>query len=61
MSEEFDPLEFCPFPKHHGEPWDEVVEEDPGYVRWLIGGEGPEVDAELYDCLTDLLEEAPDE
>lgn len=49
-------LERCPFPKHEGEEWTEVVENDPEYVEWLISGEGPDMDSTLLDHLTDLLE-----
>ena len=49
-------LETCPFPKHRGVPWEDVVEDDRRYVEWLVGGEGPEMDDELYDHLMELLE-----
>lgn len=53
-----DRLWICPFPKHQGEEWADVVDEDRRYVEWLISAEGPEMDQELYDYLEDLLEES---
>lgn len=46
----------CPFPKHRGELWEDVVAEHRRYVEWLVSGDGPEIDEELYDRLIDLLE-----
>ena len=59
---DIDPSGFtlCMFPKHRGIPWEDVVEEDPKYVHWLISGEGPEMDEELYDFLEELLEAQQD-
>jgi len=52
-----DYLRFCPFPKHEGVAWEEVVEQDLRYVEWLISGEGPNLEPDLLDHLTILLEE----
>jgi hypothetical protein len=58
---EIDPGTHCPYPKHRGLRWDLVVQVDPGYAMWLIGGEGPDtLDDHARDVLTDLLKEAPD-
>lgn len=51
----------CPFPQYRDVPWDTVVEEDRAYVRWLVSGEGPDLEPAFYDFLTNLLEETPDE
>jgi hypothetical protein len=51
-------LEFCRFPKYPGVPWITVVEEDPSYVSWLISGEGPEMSDDLYEYLSELLEDS---
>ncbi len=59
----FDPMdrneggtfETCPFPKYCGVPWGDVVASDSAYVHWLISGNGPEMEDELYDFLEDLL------
>lgn len=56
MAEKQDKLTYCPFPKHKGEPWDDVVEEDPQYIRWLIY-EGPPLDDELFAFLSNLIGE----
>jgi len=48
----------CPWPKYKGEAWEGVVEKDRAYVEWLVGGEGPTMDAEVYDALIEFLEEA---
>ncbi len=29
-------LTHCPFPKHQGEPWEDVVENDREYVHWIL-------------------------
>ena len=47
----------CPFPKHQGKPWEDVIDEDRNYVEWLVGYEGPELRPELYNRLMELLEE----
>lgn len=58
----FDPmkrqsLKFCPFKKHLGRSWNDIVTIDRAYVEWLVSGEGPEnLDPELEDVLIDLLE-----
>lgn len=49
----------CRFAKHEGERWEAVVESDRRYVEWLISGEPDfDIDDDLGDYLTDLLEEA---
>lgn len=50
-------LKVCRLPKHDGEPWCDVVEEDRPYVEWLVSGDGPELNDDLYDELMELLEE----
>ncbi|MGD9631376.1 MAG: hypothetical protein AB7V18_19225 [Pyrinomonadaceae bacterium] len=52
-----DRLAHCPFPKWQGALWVDVLEEDPSYIEWLISGEGPKMDDELYNHLIELLEE----
>lgn len=51
-----DPMVGCPWSKHRGVPWEIVVQKDRAYVEWLISQEGPEMGTELYDHLTELLE-----
>lgn len=46
----------CPFPKHGGKLWADVIEEDPKYIEWLLSGDGPELHEELYNKLTRLME-----
>ena len=46
----------CHFKKYRGKEWTVVVREDPDYVEWLLSMDGPEIDGELYDYLTDLIE-----
>lgn len=55
---DLNPLTHCPFRKHRGESWEDVLEEDRRYMEWLVSGEGPDLGQELYDTLMDLLEEA---
>lgn len=50
-------FERCPFPKHRGKLWEDVLEEDPQYVEWLVSGEGPAMSDALYEHLTIWLEE----
>lgn len=50
-------LEVCPFQKHEGEKWEDVVAEDRRYVEWLVSAEGPALSTDLYEKLTELLEE----
>ncbi len=55
-----DPLVHCPFTKHPGKLWRDVLEEDRLYVEWLVSGnDGPTtpIDDELYDHLIGLLED----
>lgn len=52
-----DRLIHCPFPKHKGKPWTTIIEEDYDYVYWLVSGEGPDMEDELYDLLTEYLED----
>jgi len=47
----------CGFPKHQGIPWEDVLSEDRPYVEWLISGEGPQMEDELYDFLEEMLTE----
>ena len=47
----------CPFPKHKGKLWAQVIEEDPDYVEWLLSGEGPLIGPTLYEKLTEMMEE----
>ena len=51
-----DLLYYCPFPKHEGEKWVDVVENDSEYIEWLLSGEGPYLSERLTDKLTWLLE-----
>lgn len=52
-----DRLVHCPFPKWQGVPWEDVLSEDPSYILWLVSGESPKIDEELYDHLIELLEQ----
>lgn len=54
-------LTHCSFRKHRDKPWEDVVVEDPSYVRWLLSMDGPELSMELRDKLTELMEDAEDE
>lgn len=56
MAEVQDRLTHCPFPKHKGKPWEEVVEDDPQFIRWLLY-EGPDLDDELFAHLAELIDE----
>lgn len=40
----------CPFKKHKGEPWSEVLEEDPDYVDWILDNID-DLDADLRKLL----------
>ena len=51
-----DQLKYCPFDKHKDREWEDVLARDRSYVAWLISGEGPKLDPELEEHLTDLLE-----
>lgn len=58
----FDPskttdIETCHFLKHKDRLWKSVVADDSAYVHWLISGEGPDMKDDLYEFLTDLLED----
>ena len=59
LSERREELEICKFPKHDGEEWEDVMEEDRSYVEFLVSGESraPDMSTALYDRLMDLLEE----
>lgn len=48
----------CRFPKHEGKLWEDILEEDREYIDWLVSGDGPEIDSDLYDYLMELLEDA---
>ena len=51
-------LETCPFPKHEGRDWEDVVRDDRAYVEWLVSGEPDfEMWDDMYDFLIELLEE----
>lgn len=54
---DLNPLTHCPFPKHRGERWEDVLEDDRRYLEWLVSHEGPDLGEELYETLMDLLEE----
>ena len=54
---DFDDLERCHFPKYEGLLWEEVITQDRPYILWLLSHEGPDLPDELYEYLTDLLEE----
>ena len=51
-------VEICPFPKHEGREWVDIIQDDRAYMEWLVSGEP---DFELWDeletYLIDLLEE----
>ena len=51
--------ELCPFPKHKGIPWEDILEEDRPYMEWLVSGsDGPDppIDEELYELIMEHLE-----
>lgn len=50
----------CPFPKHEGKRWEDVIAEDRQYVEWLVSGSGPNMSVFLYEHLIELLEESGD-
>lgn len=54
-----DPLEkTCPFKKHQGKKWRQVLKDDPDYVKWLLNGDHSiELANDLYEA---LLAERPD-
>ena len=66
MSPSFDPVKsekkhdrfvYCPFTKYHNVPWVEVVEDDVGYVEWLISPDCYlDLDEAMAEFLEDLLE-----
>jgi hypothetical protein len=48
----------CPYAKHVGRPWPEVVERDRPYAEWLVSMDGPHtLPEEDYDEIMDLLED----
>jgi len=48
----------CPFRKHKGKPWTEVVKEDPEYVEWLVSFDCTvQIERSLYEYLVFILEE----
>lgn len=51
----------CRLPKHKGKLWVDIVMEDRGYIEWVVSGEGPIIDSDLYDYLMDLLENMEEE
>jgi len=57
MTNPIDYRRYCPFPKHEGEDWETVIEEDRPYVEWLISYEGPSMHPALEVMLTEMLEE----
>ena len=48
----------CPYPKHRGWPWEDVVERDPSYAGFLMSVDGP---ADLTPKAAELLEELLEE
>lgn len=50
-------IKTCPFPKHEGRLWTDIIEDDRQYVEWLVSGEGPPMSDLQYDYLINLLEE----
>ena len=56
MTDSIDITTHCPFPKHRGESWQDVVDDDFDYAEWLVSAEGPDMDDEMYDGIMDALE-----
>lgn len=50
-------LVYCPFRKHTGERWVDILDTDRSYMEWLVSGKGPSMSFELYDVVMELLEE----
>ena len=53
-------LRVCQFPKHEGESWYDILEEDRRYIEWIVSLDGPGVphlSPILYEFLIELLEE----
>lgn len=44
----------CNFPKHYGETWEKVVDDDPRYVAWVLENV-EDLDEELRDALQAVL------
>lgn len=47
----------CPFPKHKDRAWEDILKDDPEYLMWLVGMDGPALTPGLEDFLLELLEE----
>lgn len=56
MTDDIDPGTHCPFPKHRGKSWAKVVSDDPEYAEWLVSGSGPDMADDMYDAITDAIE-----
>jgi len=52
-----DRFTYCPFTKHKGIRWIEVVQDDVQYVEWLLDSEDADVDDSMHEFLTNLLED----
>ena len=57
--EDGNPSKICPFAKHQGELWSDVIEEDRDYVEWLTKQDW--LSDELHKYLIELLEGDSDE
>jgi hypothetical protein len=49
----------CPYPKHYGKKWADIMEEDAAYIEWLVSLNGPPMHPDRFDYLMDLLEDSP--
>jgi len=60
-SEDENLADFCPFPKHKGRTWEDVINDDPRYVKFLFdegilqGKEGEFLYEKAMDRLEDVF------
>ncbi len=54
-------LTHCPFPKHKGEKWEDVICEDEDYIHWLLDIDNDlDLSNEMVEMLETLIEEYED-